>query len=152
MDNTYIDTSLTPESCEEKGYEYITDILYDPATANKDNKDFTYALHHGSKLGTPRKIGDASEHIKKMLYGFYEPLTKEKLFVRKIAIEKTLTAKNAKAKGYEWVKDVLFFYDLEDRSDRKVIKYIKSGYKLGVPSGQDTVFEDEPVFGLYKPL
>jgi len=51
----FIDTSLTPETADEKGYMYIEDV-FNPYTAIEDIKAFAQA--RGYKFGRPSDIDE----------------------------------------------------------------------------------------------
>lgn len=65
-----VDTSLTPENCEEKGYEYWSDSIYDPEAPDEANQEFVELVKKGWKLGRM-----ASRELEKNGgIGIYKPL------------------------------------------------------------------------------
>ena len=66
----YIDLTLTPENCEEKGYRFVGDEIYDPEAPYEARKDIENQLtNKGCKLGTP-----ASRTADYIFKGLYAPL------------------------------------------------------------------------------
>jgi hypothetical protein len=98
--SAFIDLTLTPATAKKGGMEYTGDILYEPE--GKNNALIKELVEEGNKLGQPQNTKGASEHIKSVLYGVYQPLTEGLLFLRSIKPDLTLTPENAKEKGYEW--------------------------------------------------
>ena len=59
---TFIDSALTPQNAETKGYAYIDDVIYDKVAPDEMIMDISEFCHKsGCKLGKPtRTIGNAS--------------------------------------------------------------------------------------------
>jgi len=151
MTQKFIDTTLTVDNCEEKGYEYIMDILYDPT--NDTNTDERRALEQelstgNSMLGQPSHTHPENPNSRHM-YGFYDRVTEETKILRSIIPDHTLTPSNSKLRGYELVDEVTFDPEMGVEMNEEVIRYAKKGYILGLP------FDDvgvEHYYGLYKPV
>lgn len=152
MKSPLVDTSLTVENAEGKGYEYNTDILYEPGGNNSN--DIEKLAEQGYKLGNPKKSDDAPEHIKPTLYGLYAPITEALLYLRSIPPpDMTLTPEIAEERGYEWVENGVFF-EPEAGVDANIeaIDLIRQGYLLGKPSNTAYNLPEHQYFGLYKPI
>ncbi len=62
-----VDLTLTPQNAEEKGYEYIDDVIYDKYNPNESVKDILDLINqHGHKLGKPSAQNDMGSY-----FGFY---------------------------------------------------------------------------------
>lgn len=69
MLNIPVDHSLTPENCNEKGYEWVRDIIFDPEAPDIANKDVLALLRKGHKLGM-----SASGGANDIFVGLYKPI------------------------------------------------------------------------------
>jgi hypothetical protein len=64
------DKNLTPENCQEKGYQWQQDTIYDPEAPKEVNKEFIELINKGWKLGRSASI----ELEKNNGVGLYKPL------------------------------------------------------------------------------
>lgn len=65
-------------------------------------------------------------------------------------IDPTLTPKNAKQKGYEYIDDIIYSEYMSQAATKHILKLINQhGYKLGAPS----VSKESNIYrGLYMPI
>lgn len=70
--NEIYNDSLTPETCEEQGYDWTGDTLYDEEAPENAMADIYDLISRGWKLGKPAN----PSHEQNTGYGLYKPLEK----------------------------------------------------------------------------
>jgi hypothetical protein len=70
MTNLEVDDALTPDNCEEKGFQWRQDVIYDPDAPEEANQEFVELAKKGWKLGKSASI----ELAKNGGVGLYKPL------------------------------------------------------------------------------
>lgn len=70
MNKLEVDESLTPENCEERGYEWWKDTTLDPEEPDRDDTRLIQLIEEEWKLGKPASRGLEQHHG----IGLYKPL------------------------------------------------------------------------------
>lgn len=126
MDSTKINQDLTPESADSMLLVWTNDIPKEEI--DQESIDVYYGEPKSSELG---------------LVGVYRKKTL-------LQIDWTLNPENAKQRGFEWRKDVIYDPEAPLELMKSFFDDKENGYEFGEPANTNTI--QNGAVGIYRPI